>query len=147
MGCWFYRSTIYLKKLFSSSYRFCWFQRTEFLFIHKLWLIVQTQGMTRHTEGRRQCHLQLNKISPFSFSPNVEFYKIIWVTMDSLSWDNGVGAEGYVVSDTLSKPIGVLTMRFTECLPLCHLKTATKASFDHLLILLMVTGFLFTIGT
>lgn len=24
--------------------------------------------------------------------------------MDSLSWDNGVGAEGYVVTDTLSKP-------------------------------------------
>lgn len=42
--------------------------------------------------------------------------------MDSLSWDNGVGAEGYVVSDTLIKSIDVLTLGFTECLPVCHLK-------------------------
>lgn len=51
---------------------------------------------------------------------------VFWITMDSLSLDCGVHTDDLAVCDALSKPINVLSMQITECLPFCHLKTALK---------------------
>lgn len=51
---------------------------------------------------------------------------VFQITMDSLSFDSGVHTDDHAVCEALSKPISVLSMQITECLPFCHLKTALK---------------------
>lgn len=59
--------------------------------------------------------------------------------LDSLSWNNGVGAKSYVVGDTLSKPPDVLTVSLSK-----QPWSSAKASCDHLLILGLTGPFVVT---